>query len=80
MTASSSDSTERHSFGTFMRPSLHLGLPFAVLSVVGSPARWNIEVRAGTGGVVRFTVLGSRPLAMRVAIQEKLEAELQTNS
>jgi hypothetical protein len=63
-----------------MRPSLHLGLPFAVLSVVGSPARWNIEVRAGTGGVVRFTVLGSRPLAMRVAIQEKLEAELQTNS
>ena len=80
MTVSSSDSTERHSFGTFMRPSLHLRLPFAVLSVVGSPARWNIEVRAGTGGVVRFTVLGSRRLAMRVAIQEKLEAEPQTNS
>lgn len=48
MTVSSSDSTERHSFGTFMRPSLHLGLPFAVLSVVGSPARWNIEVRVGS--------------------------------
>ena len=54
---------------------VHLGLPFAVLSVVESPAGWNIEVRAGTGGVVRCTVPGSRPLAMRVAIQEKLEAE-----
>ena len=59
---------------------VHLVLPFAVLSVVESPAGWNIEVRAGTGGVVRFTVLGSRRLAMRVAIQEKLEAEPQTNS
>ena len=55
---------------------VHLGLPFAVLSVVESPAGWNIEVRASTGGMVRFTVLGGRPLAMRVAIQEKLEAEL----
>ena len=54
----------------------HLGLPFAVLSVVESPAGWNIQVRAGIRGVVHFTVLGGRPLAMRVAIQEKLEAEL----
>ena len=59
---------------------VHLGLPFAVLSVVEAPAGWNIEVRASTGGVVRFTVLGGRPLAMRVAIQEKLEAELERNS
>lgn len=55
---------------------VHIGLPFAVLSVVESPFGWNIQVRAGTGGVVRFTVLGGRPLAMRIAIQEKLEAEL----
>jgi hypothetical protein len=54
---------------------VQLGLPFAVLSVIESPAGWNIQVRAGTGGVVRFTVIGGRPLAMRVAIQEKLEAE-----
>jgi hypothetical protein len=54
----------------------HLGLPFAVLSVIESPAGWNIQVRAGTGGMVRFTIPGSRPPAMRVAIQEKLEAEL----
>jgi hypothetical protein len=42
---------------------VHLGLPFAVLSVVESPA---VEHRGprGTGGVVRFTVLGGRPLAM----------------
>jgi hypothetical protein len=55
---------------------VHLGLPFAVLSVIESPAGWNIQVRAGTGGVARFTVLGDRPLAMRIAIQDKLEAEL----
>jgi hypothetical protein len=55
---------------------VHLGLPFAVLSVIQSPAGWNIRVRAGTAGIVRFTVLGSRAISMRVAIQEKLEAEL----
>jgi hypothetical protein len=55
---------------------VHLGLPFAVLSVIESPAGWNIQVRAGTEGVVRFTVNDGRPIAMRSAIQEKLEAEL----
>jgi hypothetical protein len=55
---------------------VHLGLPFAVLSVVESPAGWNIQVRAGTGGVVRFTVYGNQPLVMRNAIQDKLEAEV----
>jgi hypothetical protein len=55
---------------------VHLGLPFEILSVVESPAGWNIQVRAGTGGLVRFHIAGGRPLAMRVAIQEKLEAEL----
>ena len=55
---------------------VHLGLPFAVLSIDESPAGWNIVVRAGTGGLVRFGVAGGRPLAVRVAIQEHLEAEL----
>jgi hypothetical protein len=55
----------------------HMGLPFAVLSVSGSPAGWSIRVRAGTGGIVRFTVVGARPIAMRTAIQEKLEAQLE---
>jgi hypothetical protein len=30
---------------------VHGGLPVAVLSVIESPAGWNIQVRAGTGGV-----------------------------
>ena len=54
----------------------HLGLPFTVLSVNASPTGWNIVVRAGTGGVVRFTLIGGRPISMRTAIQERLEAEL----
>jgi hypothetical protein len=55
---------------------VHLGLPFAILSVVESPDGWNIQVRADAGGVVCFTIHGGRPIAMRIAIQEKLEAEL----
>ncbi len=51
------------------------GLPFAILSVNGSPAGWNVVVRAGTGGVVRFTLPGGRPIAMRTTIQEKLKAD-----
>jgi hypothetical protein len=53
-----------------------LGLPFAVLSVVESPVGWNIQIRAGTEGVVRFTVSASRSIALRIAIREKLEAAL----
>jgi hypothetical protein len=54
---------------------VHLGLPFSVLSIVESPTGWNIQVRAGTGAVVRFAVFDGRPVAMRVAIQERLESE-----
>jgi hypothetical protein len=54
---------------------VHLGLPFSVLSVVGSPVGWKVRVRTATGGIVAFTVIGGRPLSMRATIQEKLEAE-----
>jgi hypothetical protein len=54
---------------------VHLGLPFTVMSVAESPTGWNIQVRAGTGGVVRFPLFDGRPPAMRIAIQERLEAE-----
>jgi hypothetical protein len=54
---------------------LQLGLPLTVLSVSGSPAGWNVRVRALTGDVVRFMVAGARPMAMRTVIQEKLQAE-----
>ena len=55
---------------------VQLGLPFAILRVIESPAGWNVMLRAGTGGLVHFTVFGGRPPAMRLAIQAKLEAEL----
>jgi hypothetical protein len=51
-----------------------LGLPFTVLSVIGSPAGWSIVVRGGTTDVMRFTLAGGRPAAMRAAIQETLTA------
>ena len=52
------------------------GLPFTVLSVVGSPAAWQILVRGGRRGLIRFAVPGGRPLGMRVAIQERLESDV----
>ena len=52
------------------------GLPFMVLSVVGSPAAWQILVRGGRRGLVRFAVLGGPPLGMRAAIQERLESDV----
>jgi hypothetical protein len=52
------------------------GFPFTVMSVIDSPVGWNIVVRAGTSGVVRFTVAGGRPIAMRAAILAALEARL----
>lgn len=53
---------------------IQLGLPFTLLSVVGSPTGWNIRVGAQKG-VVRITISGG-PSVMRAALQEKLEAEL----
>jgi hypothetical protein len=54
---------------------VHNGLPFTVLSVAASPAGWNIQVRAGTGGLLRFAIPHGRPTAMRIAIQQHLEAK-----
>jgi hypothetical protein len=45
------------------------------MSVVESPTGWIIQVRAGTGGIVRFGLFDGRPPALRVAIQERLESE-----
>ena len=54
---------------------VHLGLPFRVLSVIASPAGWNILVRAGTRRLVRFAVPSGQRIAMRVAIQKALAGE-----
>jgi hypothetical protein len=55
---------------------VHHGLPFAIVGVVSAPHGWTVKVRAGGGGTVSFTVHDGRPVAMRMTIQEKLEAEL----
>ena len=55
---------------------LHRGLPFTLTSVSGSVGGWTVLVRGERGDVVRFTLIGDRAVAMRVAIQEQLEAEL----
>jgi len=54
----------------------HFGLPFTVLSVVGSPIGWNVKISARTARVVSFDVAGVRPAAIRAAVQQRLEAEL----
>ena len=54
---------------------VHFGLPFTLLSVEGSSIEWNIQVRCHeTAQVISFRVGGSRPAAMRAAIQQMLEA------
>ena len=52
------------------------GFGCTLLSVCGASAGWNVMVRAGTGGLVRFALSTHRAIAARVAIEEILEAEL----
>lgn len=55
---------------------VHRGLPFTLTSV--SPGRdgWTVVVRGERGEVVQFALVGNRAVALRTAIQDKLEAEL----
>lgn len=55
---------------------VHMGLPFTVLSVIGSPTGWNIMVRSSGTGVLRFTLNNASAVIMRRTIQETLEAHL----
>jgi hypothetical protein len=55
---------------------VHHGLPFAPVSVVETADGWNIVVRAEGGRNVAFAIHASRPVAMRVAVHEHLEAAL----
>ena len=52
------------------------GFGCTLLSVSGASNGWNVLVRAGTGGLVRFALPTNRAVAARVAIEEILEAEL----
>jgi hypothetical protein len=53
----------------------HNGQPFTVLCVTESPAGWNIQVRAGTSGLLRFAIPHGRPTTTRIAIHQHLEAK-----
>lgn len=53
---------------------VHHGLPFGTVSVFETANGWNVEVRSATGGHVKFAIPTGRPTAMRIAIQERLEA------
>ena len=47
-----------------------------LLSVSGASTGWNVMIRAGTGGLVRFALSTQRAIVARGAIEEILEAEL----
>lgn len=51
------------------------GLPFDLLTVAASPFGWEMRLRSHARNIVSVTVPDGRPLAVRVAIQERLEAE-----
>ena len=52
------------------------GLGCTVLSVTGAPAGWNVMVRSGAGGLVRFGVSTQRSIAARATIVELLKEAL----
>ena len=55
---------------------VHHGLPFGAVSAIETSDGWTVVVRSGTGGNVAFTISAARPAAMRVAVQQHLEAAL----
>jgi hypothetical protein len=52
------------------------GLPLGAVSAAEMADGWSIVVRTVTGGTVAFAIAAGRPAAMRVAVQEHLEAAL----
>jgi len=52
----------------------HYGLPVTIASVAPSPVGWEIRVRGDGGRIVAFTLYSGRPAAMRVSIEEHLDA------
>ena len=54
--------------------AVHYGLPLGAVAVAEMAEGWSIVVRTATGGTFSFTIAAGRPAAMRVAVQEHLEA------
>jgi hypothetical protein len=52
------------------------GLPFTVLAVAPASNAWHIELRDSSGGSVSLAVRGATPVALRIAVQEQLEAQM----
>jgi hypothetical protein len=55
---------------------VHHGLPFGAVSATETSDGWNVVVRGATGGNVTFSISARAPAAMRVAVKDRLEAEL----
>ena len=51
------------------------GLPFTVLTVSASASGWHVRLREQAGGIVSLTLPDGRPVDMRIAVQEQLEAQ-----
>lgn len=55
---------------------VELGLPFDLLTVSASPPGWELRLRHHARNILVVTVADGRPTAVRIAIEERLEAEL----
>ena len=56
---------------------LHRRLPFTCLTVSAAANAWHIDVRDQTGATLSMIVAGGRPLEIRSAILQHLEAALE---
>ena len=54
--------------------AVHFGIPLGAVAVAEMAEGWSVVVRTATGGTFSFTIAAGRPAAMRVAVQEHLEA------
>ena len=54
--------------------AVHYGLPLSAVSVAEIDGGWSIVVRTATGETSSFAIAAGRPAAMRVAVQQHLEA------
>ncbi len=53
------------------------GLPLALVAVAASASGWEIRLRNEIGGtVVSISIPDGRPVAIRIAAQDQLEAEV----
>lgn len=51
------------------------GFPYAVVSVAASASGWDIRLQGQGGGIRSISIPDGRPVFVRVAFQERLEAQ-----